>query len=54
MHVLPGEITQIGNSGVPLFKRGVQYCIGVLNFHRDHNPKLALLENPLYDIMDRR
>ena len=49
--VPPGEITQIGNWGVPLCKRDVQYFIGVLNFHRDHIPKLALVAKPMYDIM---
>ena len=32
-------------------KRDVQYFIGVLNFHRDHIPKFALVAKPLYDIM---
>ena len=47
----PGEITRIGNRGVPLCKRDVQSFIGVLNFHRDHIPKFALVAKPLYDIM---
>ena len=47
----PGEITQIGNWGVPLCKRDVQSFIGVLNFHRDHIPKFALVAKRLYDIM---
>ena len=46
-----GEITRIGNWGVPLCKRDVQSFIGVLNFHRDHIPKFALVAKPLYDIM---
>ena len=45
------EITPIGNWGVPLCKRDVQSLIGVLNFHRDHIPKFALVAKPLYDIM---
>ena len=45
------DITRIGNWGVPLCKRDVQYFIGVLNFHRDHIPKFALVAKPLYDIM---
>ena len=31
--------------------RDVQSFIGVLNFHRDHIPKFALVAKPLYDIM---
>ena len=46
-----GEFTRIGNWGVPLYKRDVQSFIGVLNFHRDHIPKFALVAKPLYDIM---
>ena len=46
-----GEITRIGNWGVPLCKRDVQSFIGVLNFHRDHIPKFALVAKPLYDAM---
>ena len=51
VQVLPGEITRIGNWGVPLCKRDVQSFIGVLNFHRDHIAKFALVEKPLYDVM---
>ena len=51
VQVPPGEITRIGNWGVPLCKRDVQSFIGILNFHRDHIPKFALVEKPLYDIM---
>ena len=51
VQVPPGEITRIGNWGVPLCKRAVQSFIGVLNFHKDHIPKFALVANPLYDIM---
>ena len=51
VQVPPGEITRIGNWGVPLCKRDVQSFIGVLNFHRDHIPKFALVAKPLYDIM---
>ena len=47
----PGENTRIGNWGVPLCKRGVQSFIGVLNFHRDHISKFALVAKPLYYIM---
>ena len=32
-------------------KRDVQSFIGVLNFHRDHIPKFALVAKPLYDVM---
>ena len=39
------------NWGVLLCKRDVQSFIGVLNFHRDHIPKFALVEKPLYDVM---
>ena len=39
------------SQGVPLCKRDVQSFIGVLNFHRDHIPKFALVAKPLYDIM---
>ena len=49
--VFSGEITRIGNWGVPLCKRHVQSFIGVLNFHRDHIPKFALVAKPLYDVM---
>ena len=31
--------------------RDVQSFIGVLNFHRDHIPKFALVAKPMYDIM---
>ena len=51
VQVSPGEITRIGNWGVPLCKRDVQSFIGVLNFHRDHIPKFAFVAKPLYDIM---
>ena len=51
VQVPPGEITLIGNQGVPLCKRDVQSFIRVLNFHRDHIPKFALVAKPLYDIM---
>ena len=51
VQVIPGEITRIGNWGVPLCKRDVQSFIGALNFHRDHFPKFALLAKPLYDII---
>ena len=51
MQVPHGEITQISNWGVPLFKRDVHSFIKVLNFHRDHIPKFALVAKPLYDIM---
>ena len=51
VHVPPGEITRIGNWSVPLCKRDVQSFIGVLNFHRGHIPKSALVAKPLYDIM---
>ena len=51
MQVPPGDITRIGNWGVPLCKRDVQSFIGVLNCHRDHIPKFALVANPLYVIM---
>ena len=47
----PGEITRIGNWGVPLCKRDIQCFIGVLNFHMDHMPKFALVTKPVYDIM---
>ena len=52
MQVPPGEITRIGNWGVPLCKRDIQSFIGVLNFHRDHIPKFALVAKPLYDVME--
>ena len=45
VQVPPGEFTRIGNWGVPLCKRDVQY------FHRDHISKFALVKMPLYDIM---
>ena len=32
-------------------KRDVQFFIGVLNVHRDHILKFALVAKPLYDIM---
>ena len=48
VQVPPGEFTQIGNWGVPLCKRDLQSFIGVLNFHRDHIPKFALVAKPLY------
>ena len=51
VQVPPGEITRIGNWGVPLCKRDVQSFIGVLNFHRDHIPKFALVAKPLYDVL---
>ena len=51
VQVPPGEITRIGNWGVPLCKRDVQSFIGVLNFYRDHISKLAFVAKPLYDIM---
>ena len=51
MQVPPGEITGIGNCGVPFCKRAMQSFIGVLNFHMDHIPKFALVTKPLYDIM---
>ena len=51
MQVSPGEITRIGNWGVPLCKRDVQSFIGVLNFLGDHIPRFALVTKPLYDIM---
>ena len=51
VQVPPGEITRIGNWGVPLCKRDVQSFIGVRNFHRDHIPKFALVAKPLYDVM---
>ena len=51
VQVPPGEITRIGNWGVPLCKRDVQFFIGVLNFHRDYIPKFALVAKPLYDVM---
>ena len=51
VQVPPGEITRNGNWGVPLYKRDVQYFIGVLNFHRDHISKFALVAKHLYDIM---
>ena len=51
VQVPPGGITRIGNWGVPLCKREVQSFIGVLNFHRDHIPKFALVATSLYDIM---
>ena len=51
VQVPPGEITRIGNWGVPLCKRDVQSFIGVVNFHRDHIPKFALVAKPLYDMM---
>ena len=54
VQVLPGEITRISNRGVPLCKRDVQSFIGVLNFHRDHIPKFALVAKPLYDVMGRQ
>ena len=38
---------------VPLCKRDVLSFIGVLNFHRDHIPKYALVAKPLYDIICR-
>ena len=43
VQVPPGEITRIGNWGASLCKRYVQSFIGVLNFHRDHIPKFALV-----------
>ena len=49
--VPPGEITRIGNWGVPLCERDVQSFIGVLNFHRDHIQKFVLVVKPLYDVM---
>ena len=49
MQVPPGEITRIGNWGVPCASE--MSFIGVINFHRDHIPKFALVANPLYDIM---
>ena len=51
MPVPSGEITQIGNWGVPLCKRDAHAFIVVLNFHMDHIPKFALVAKPLYDIM---
>ena len=51
MQVPPGEITRIGNWGVPLCKRDDQSFTGVLNFYMDHIPKFALVAKPLYDIM---
>ena len=48
VQVPPGEIARIGNWGVPVCKRDVQSFIGVLNFHRDHIPKFALVAKPLY------
>ena len=51
MQVPPGEITQIGNWGVPLCKRDDLSFIGILNSHMDHIPKFALVATPLYDIM---
>ena len=51
VQVPPGEITRIGNCGIPLCKRDVQSFIGVLNFHRDHIPKFALVAKLVYDIM---
>ena len=51
VQVPPGEITHIGNWVIPLCKRDVQSFIGVLNFHRDHIPKFALMAKPLYDVM---
>ena len=52
VQVPPWEITRIGNWGVPLCKRDVQSFIGVLNFHRDHIPKFALVAKDLYDVME--
>ena len=43
VQVPSGEITRIGNWDVPLCKRDVQSFIRVLNFHRDHIPKFALV-----------
>ena len=54
MHVPHGEITRISNWGVPLCKRDVQSFIGVLNFHRDHIPKFALVQNPCVMLWDRQ
>ena len=51
VQVPPGEITRIGNWGVPLCKRYVQSFIGVLNFHMDHIPKFELAAKLLYDGM---
>ena len=51
VQVPPGEITRIGNWGVPLCKRDVQSFIGVLNFLMDHIPKFALVAKPLYNVM---
>ena len=51
VQVPPGDITRIGNWDVPLCKRDVQYFIAVINFHRDHIIKFALVAKPLYDIM---
>ena len=51
VQVPPGEITRIGNWGVSLCKRDVQYFIGVLNFHRNHIPKFALVAKSLYDVI---
>ena len=49
VQVPPGEITRIGSCGVPLCKRDVQSFIGVLNFHRDHIPKLSKLLNVVFN-----
>ena len=51
VQVPPGEITRIGNWGVPLCKRNVQSFIGVRNFHMHHILKFTLVAKPLYDIM---
>ena len=50
VQVPPGEITRIGNWGIPLCKQDVQSFIGVPHFHRDHIPKCALVAKPLYYI----
>ena len=51
VQVPPGEIARIGNWDLPLCKRDVQSFIEVLNFHKEHIPKFALVAKPLYDIM---
>ena len=53
VQVPPGEITRIGKWGVRLCKRDVQSLIGVLNFHRDHIPKFALVAKPFPDSITR-
>ena len=50
VQVPPGEITRIGNWGVPLCKRDVQSFIGVLDFHWWQNPCMILWDRQLHSV----